>query len=165
MQYWQRRLHRSVTEIRRLRSGRPKASESAIPWILSVLQAGLPGAQVQVPDERPATLRVSPGPREVCGHDGHGIFPDSPEIRADRGPGPQVPHHLVERPVLDHLKSGNRDLDEREIQESVATLDDLPLGRPVGTHDLAVEAADHPVHGLVEVKEVVAPDREDAARN
>src|SRR4051812_40882297 len=30
MQYWQRRLHRSVTETRRLRSGRPKRSKGGI---------------------------------------------------------------------------------------------------------------------------------------
>src|SRR5260370_4901188 len=59
MQYWQRRLHRSVTETRRLRSVRPKTSARFIKGAYSGRpgrKQPLPGA---VPDARSGKLRLT----------------------------------------------------------------------------------------------------------
>src|SRR5206468_5451531 len=90
MQYWHRRLHRSVTDRRRLRSGRPHWSRLTRRFYPLGLAAH---AQIQVPAEGAGALGRTPGRLQVA--------PDEPQRVAAEGrlvalrgrPGLQITDH------------------------------------------------------------------------
>ncbi len=68
--------------------------------------------------------------------------------RARRRPGAHVPGDVVERQgLLDH-EVGCGEFSERKLDGLVTLLRDSPFRRPIGTHDVAVEAA----HDLVDLR-------------
>src|SRR5713226_8526069 len=110
MQYWHRRLQRSVTETRRFRRGLPLVSETATGRILSFAA----DPQVEVPSKWTDLFRRSPRFGQLA-------FDELQRIPADRGfvalrrrPGLEIPDHGGKIPSLFQPEGRRPLLGERE---------------------------------------------------
>src|SRR5882762_3565374 len=83
--------------------------------------------------------------------------------RARRRPSAHVPGDVVERHgLLDH-EVGCGKFGERKFDGLVTLLRDPPFRRPIGTHDVAVEAAHDPVDLRCDLEHHIRPHRDHAA--
>src|SRR6266851_823381 len=159
MQYWHRRLQRSVTETRRFRRGLPHVSETATGRILSFAA----DPQVEVPSKCADLLRRPPRLRQLVFDERQWVLPQRGFVALRRRPGLQIPDHGREIPSLFQPEDRRPLLGERELERSISPLDEIPLRRPVGPHDLVVVTVDDSLDLWRDMKPVVAPDGDHAA--
>src|ERR1700722_13921878 len=122
-------------------------------------------AQAERPADPPTFIRLTPNRSQDLFERYRRIHCIHFDIAPGGGPATDIAHKLGKRPVFVHLEGRRVELRKDKWQGSIATLDESPLGRPVGLERIPIICLHQLVNTLARhMRDAVGPHRELAGR-